>query len=172
MEEVVLVDEQDNEVGTEEKLRVHMDGGKLHRALSVFIFNSDGKMLLQKRADGKYHAGGLWTNACCTHPRPGESPEDAAHRRLKEEMGFDCPIKKAFTTVYGADVGGGLTEKEFDHVFIGEFDGDPEPDPEEASEFKWIDMAELLDDVERNPDKYTPWFRVLLPQLNNKYTQE
>ena len=166
MEEVILVDEDDNQIGTEEKLKAHMDGGKLHRAVSVFIFNSKGEMLLQQRAAGKYHAPGLWSNACCTHPRPGETVEEAASRRLKEEMGFTCPLKKIFTTVYEADVGGGLTEHEFDHVFGGSFDGEPDPDPEEVSEFKWMSPEELVKDMSEDPEKYTPWFRILLQKLN------
>lgn len=166
MEEVILVDENDNSIGTCEKIEAHRNGGKLHRAFSVFIFNSRGEMLLQKRSIKKYHFGGLWTNACCSHPRPGEKIEDAAHRRLKEEMGFDCPLKKIFSFIYKATFKNGLTEREFDHVFIGFYDGDVKPNPNEADGYAWIDVNELKKDIIENPkkypdfpEKYTPWFK-------------
>jgi isopentenyl-diphosphate delta-isomerase len=165
MEMVVLVDENDKELGTEEKLKAHQDGGKLHRAVSAFIFNSKGKMLLQKRAYSKYHAPGLWSNACCTHPRPGETPEEAVHRRLREEMGFDCLMKEVLGTVYEADVGRGLTEREFDHLFVGIFDGRLAPNREEVSDFRWSKLEELKAGVKNNPAHYAPWFRILLPKL-------
>ncbi len=165
MEYVVLVDENDREIGIEEKIKAHENGGKLHRAFSIFIFNKNGKMLLQRRALTKYHAPGLWSNTCCSHPRPGEEVEKAAHRRLREEMGFDCELKWLFATIYKADVGNGLTEWEYDHVFIGTFDGEPEPNPEEVCEWKWISIEELVEDVKKKPEKYTPWFRILLPKV-------
>jgi isopentenyl-diphosphate delta-isomerase len=161
----VLVDENDNEIGIEEKIKAHENGGKLHRAFSIFVFNSRGELLLQKRAETKYHAPGLWTNTCCSHPRPGESLEDAVHRRLKEEMGFDCELKRVFHVIYKADVGNGLTEWEFDHVFIGKFDGEPKPNPEEASDWKWVSLEEVERDVKEHPEKYTPWFRIILPKV-------
>lgn len=163
MEKVVLVDEQDREIGTEEKLKAHMDGGKLHRAISVFVFDSKHRLLLQKRAAGKYHAPNLWSNTCCTHPRPGESPEDAASRRLDEEMGIRCRLQKIAEKIYKADVGGGLTEYEYDHMFIGFSDSKPKPNPEEVSDYKWVSLEELQADIEKNPESYTPWFRILLP---------
>lgn len=165
MESVILVDERDRVLGMEEKLKAHRDGGKLHRAISVFIFNSAGEMLIQRRDGSKYHAPGMWSNACCTHPRKDESPEEAAHRRLREEMGFDCILKKVLKLVYKADVGKGLTEHEFDHIFIGEFDGQPKPERGEVSDFRWISIQELEADMEKNPDIYTPWFRILLQRL-------
>jgi isopentenyl-diphosphate delta-isomerase len=165
MEKVVLVDEQDLPVGTEEKLKAHRDGGVLHRAISVFIFNSSGELLLQRRALEKYHAPGLWSNACCTHPKPGEKPGEAAHRRLQEELGFDCPLKKVAEVTYRADVGGGLTEHEFDHVFFGRFDGDPDPDPREVSGTRWVSLGELKESMKKRPGGYTPWFRILLGRL-------
>jgi isopentenyl-diphosphate delta-isomerase len=164
-ERVILVDKDDQEIGTEEKLRAHRNGGKLHRAFSVFIFNSEGRMLLQRRAAGKYHCPGLWTNACCSHPRPGESSEAAAHRKLKQEMGFDVPLKGAFSFVYKADFSNGLTEHEFDYVFAGTFDGKPQMNPDEADAFKWVDIAKLKKDVAANPDKYTPWFRIVFERV-------
>jgi isopentenyl-diphosphate Delta-isomerase len=165
MEFVVLVDEKDHAVGVEEKMNAHRDGGKLHRAVSAFVFNSNGDMLLQKRDDSKYHAPGKWSNACCTHPREGESPDEAVHRRLREEMGFDCELKKVLEVVYKASVGGGLTEHEFDHVFTGTYDGEPKPARGEVAEVKWMGIPELKADVEANPAEYTPWFLILLPKL-------
>ncbi len=164
MELVVFVDERDRELGVGEKLEVHTSG-KLHRAISVFVFNSRGELLLQRRAHGKYHAPEQWSNTCCTHPRPGETPEEAAHRRLREEMGFDCPLEKVLETVYRVDVGGGMVEHEFDHVFVGRFNGEPVPDRSEVREFKWMGVKELKRDMGKNPKDYTPWFRVLLPRL-------
>src|SRR5215468_430433 len=116
MEQVILVNELDEEIGTMEKLSAH-EQGVLHRAISVFIFNEKGEMLLQQRASRKYHSGGLWTNACCSHPHPGEATHAAALRRLKEEMGFETSLKKAFDFVYKTSFDNGLTEHEFDHVF-------------------------------------------------------
>jgi isopentenyl-diphosphate delta-isomerase len=166
MEEVILVDEEDDEIGVEEKMRAHStDSPKLHRAFSVFIFNPEGMMLIQKRADSKYHSPGLWTNACCSHPRPGETTEEAAHRRLKEEMGFDTFISEAFEFIYKAEFDNGLTEWEYDHVFIGTHDGDITPDPDEVGDHKWMDPEELRIDIDKNPDDYTPWFKLALKQV-------
>ncbi|RLJ08338.1 MAG: isopentenyl-diphosphate delta-isomerase [Candidatus Aenigmatarchaeota archaeon] len=167
MEKVILVDEKDNEIGTEEKIKAHQNGGKLHRAFSIFIFNSQGQMLIHRRAAIKYHSPGLWTNACCSHPRPGESLKEAVHRRLKEEMGFDCELEESFSFIYKADVGNGLTEWEFDHVFTGRFDGEPEPNPEEVDDWKWMNIDELKKDIEQNPEKYTPWFRIAFERVVN-----
>jgi len=166
LDQVVLVDERDNPVGVEGKLPAHERGGRLHRAFSVFIVNREGKMLLQRRARGKYHFGGLWTNACCSHPRPGQPVPEAAAARLREEFGFDAPLSPAFSFVYRAeDPATGLTEHEFDHVFIGEFDGRPQPNPAEIEDWEWVDPAELLSDVRRQPARYTPWFRIALERV-------
>jgi len=124
-------------------------------------------MLLQKRAKTKYHCGGLWTNTCCSHPRPGESLEEAVHRRLKEEMGFDCDLKEDFSFIYKANFGE-LTEWEFDHVFTGKFDGEPKINPEEVDDFKWINVRVLQEDIKENPTKYTPWFKIAIKKLNLK----
>ncbi|MCX6814094.1 MAG: isopentenyl-diphosphate Delta-isomerase [Candidatus Aenigmarchaeota archaeon] len=164
MEEIILVDEKDREVGREEKIAVHKQG-KLHRAFSIFVFNSKGEMLIQKRAKGKYHSGDLWTNTCCSHPRAGENIEEAVHRRLKEEAGFDCPLKEAFSFIYKVKFDNGLMENELDHVFIGKFDGKPKFNPEEAQEWKWISQEELKKDVQKNSEKYTYWFRVALDRV-------
>ena len=166
-EEIVLVDEQDRPVGYEHKLRAHENGGRLHRAFSVFIFNAAGRMLLQKRSVRKYHFGGLWTNACCSHPRRGQAVAEAARLRLKEEFGFESPeLAEAFSFVYRAeDPASGLTEHEFDHVFCGQFDGEPKPNPEEIDEWEWVDVDELAADVRRRPERYTPWFKVALERV-------
>jgi isopentenyl-diphosphate delta-isomerase len=159
-ERVVLVDENDVQVGTLEKQRAHAEG-RLHRALSVFVLNSRGEMLLQRRASAKYHSGGLWTNACCSHPRPGEPVDRAARRRLGEEMGIDCPLQPAFTFTYRAQVGPELVEHEFDHVFLGRFDGAPVPAADEVDDWRWIPVSEVADEVRDAPERFTPWFRLV-----------
>ena len=167
-ERVVLVDERDVEIGTEEKLRAHRDAA-LHRAVSVFLFDGRGAVLLQRRAAGKYHSGGLWSNACCGHPRPGESAAAAAHRRLREEMGIDCPLAPVFAFTYRAELGGGLVEHEFDHVFVGrcvaEPAPDPTPDPAEVEGWRWADVEQVRADLAARPDRYTAWFRTALEEL-------
>jgi len=168
MEEIILVDENDNEIGTEEKMKAHLDGGKLHRAFSIFVFNSEGKMLLQQRARSKYHSSGLWTNTCCSHPRKGEETNEAAHRRMKEEMGFDCDLNEEFSFIYRANLDHGLTEHEFDHVFIGNYDGEVRPNREEADGFKWIDVGDLREDIKNNPQNYTEWFKIALDRVLEK----
>ena len=122
LEEVVLVNEKDEAIGTMEKMAAH-EKALLHRAFSVFVFNKNGDLLMQQRAHSKYHSGGLWTNTCCSHPRPGEHVADAANRRLQEEMGFTTSLNKAFDFTYKAAFDNGLTEHEFDHVFIGIYEG-------------------------------------------------
>jgi len=165
MEYVILVDENDNEMGIEEKIKAHLNGGKLHRAFSIVVFNSEGKLLLQRRALTKYHCGGLWANTCCSHPRPGEKTLEAAHRRLKEEMGFDTPLKEAFSFTYKAHFDNGLTEWEYDHVIIGRYNGPVNPNPEEVCDYKWVTLHELRKDMEKNPDKYAPWFKIIFKKL-------
>ena len=155
---IILVDKEDNEIGTEFKLKAHKEG-KLHRAFSIFIFNSKGELLLQRRALKKYHSGGLWTNSCCSHPNPGEEILFSVHRRLKEEMGFDCDMEEIFSFIYKARLDRGLTENEFDHVFIGKFDGTPEINKKEAEEVKWVSYDFLEKDIKENPEKYTYWFK-------------
>ncbi|HEX9649031.1 MAG TPA: isopentenyl-diphosphate Delta-isomerase [Cyclobacteriaceae bacterium] len=158
MEEVILVDKKDQVVGSMEKLEAHKKG-VLHRAFSVFIFNSAGQLLLQKRALKKYHSGGLWSNTCCSHPRPGEDTRDAAARRLQEEMGLTSRLKKAFSFQYKVKFENGLTENEFDHVFVGLCEVDPNPDPREVADWKFIDMDFVLRDSVNQPEQYTYWFR-------------
>jgi isopentenyl-diphosphate delta-isomerase len=158
MENVILVDEQDRQLGAEEKLQAHLSG-KLHRAVSVFLFNEKQEMLLQQRAYSKYHSGGLWTNACCGHPRPNEGTLEAAKRRLWEEMGIRCDLEKIFHFVYKAPLDNNITEYEFDHVFIGQFDGDVKADPLEACAWKWMEISQLEKDFSLHPSRYTFWFR-------------
>jgi isopentenyl-diphosphate delta-isomerase len=165
-DELVLVDENDNCIGTLPKQKAHEDGGVLHRAFSIFIFDSAQRMLLQLRGKDKYHFGGRWTNACCSHPRRGEELQDAAHRRLREELGFDVPLQELFSFTYRAyDEKSGLTEHEFDHVFIGHYDGVPQPNPQEVDDWKWVSIAELEDDLMQHPDQYTAWFRLSVTQV-------
>ncbi len=162
MEKVILVDENDNQIGIEEKLKAHQNGGKLHRAFSIFVFDSKGRLLIQKRAKEKYHSALLWTNTCCSHPRPGELLESAAHRRLKEEMGFDCPLEEKFSFIYKIDFERGFSEYEFDHLFIGRFDGKPNPSKKEALAWKWVDIKELKKDIKESSQNYTYWFKLSL----------
>lgn len=165
-DDVVLVDEHDQSIGFAPKLSAHQNGGKLHRAFSVFIFNARGKMLIQQRAWGKYHFGGRWTNACCSHPRRDELPLQAAQRRLQEEFGFKTELQEIFSFVYRAvDNSSGLTEHEYDHVFAGQFDGEPAANPTEIAAWKWIDVMELEVDVRKNPQHYTPWFQQIIGKV-------
>ena len=165
-DDVILVDEADRPVGTAPKLAAHEDGGRLHRAFSVFIFDPAGRMLLQRRAAGKYHFGGLWTNACCSHPRPGQPLVDCARARLRHELGIDVPLEERFSFVYRAqDPASGLTEHEFDHVLVGRFEGPPQPHPDEVDAWEWVEPAALLDDVRCRPERYTPWFRLVLERV-------
>jgi isopentenyl-diphosphate Delta-isomerase len=158
---VILVDENDREIGTEEKLRAHTRG-VLHRAFSVFVFDSKAGLLLQKRAAEKYHSGGLWANTCCSHPLPGETLENAVHRKLNSEMGFDCEIEPLFHFIYKVQFASGLYEHELDHVYAGRFDGTPVPDPREAEDWKWMGMRALRDDLQRNPGSYVHWLKLCL----------
>ena len=163
MEEFVIwVDGDDQAIGTGEKLATHV-AGQLHRAFSVVVFNSQGEMLLQQRALGKYHSGGLWSNTCCGHPRPGEETLAAGHRRLMEEFGFGCALEEAFTFVYTAPLEQGLTENEYDHVLCATCDDVvPHPDPDEIAAWRWMSLADLLADMERVPEHYTYWFKILM----------
>ncbi len=167
IEHVVLVDENDKELGVMPKLEAHIYG-MLHRAFSVFIFDDKGRMLLQRRNLDKYHSGGLWTNSCCSHPRPSEDIKDAALRRLQEEMGMACEIEEVFSFVYKAKFDNGLTEYEFDHVFIGHSNALPHINKEEVEEFKYVTSEELLHDMLGHPKKYTEWFKLCIRDYQDK----
>ena len=174
-EMVVLVDPYDRPLGKMEKMEAH-EKGILHRAFSVFVFNDKNELMLQQRALSKYHSPGLWTNTCCSHPRDGEMPEEAAHRRLVEEMGFDCEIGKAFDFTYKADVGQGLTEHEFDHVFIGKSGKTPEINTDEVHSWKYMKMDDIRNEIKTDPEKYTVWFRIAFDEvekhLNNRIVKQ
>ena len=157
-EQVILVDADDREIGRADKLLAHRLGQR-HRAISVCVTDSQGRMLLQRRASGKYHSGGLWTNACCTHPRPGEATSEAASRRLDEELGVISALRFLFTTHYRAQVGKGLVEDEMVHLFHGHYDGIVRPDASEVADFGWFSKEFLVTDTVRRPEAYTYWFR-------------
>lgn len=166
MQQVILVNEQDEVVGTMEKMEAH-EKALLHRAFSVFIFNQQGLMLLQQRALTKYHSPGLWTNACCSHPSPNEETNKAAVRRLKEELGFVVPLQKAFHFTYKASFDNGLTEYEFDHVFVGVFSGAITPNPEEVMSYNFKSIPEIEADLHTNPETFTEWFKIAFPLLKD-----
>jgi isopentenyl-diphosphate Delta-isomerase len=163
-DDVVLVNEKDEPLGQMEKMDAHRQG-LLHRAFSIFIFNSEGKMLLQQRAAGKYHGAYLWTNACCSHPFPGEEVHDAALRRLNEELGFQTEIEKIFDFIYIAPVENDLIEHEFDHVFTGIFNGTFVPNPEEVMDHKYLDLAAIRAEMKTHPERFTAWFRIAFPRI-------
>ncbi len=167
MENVILVDNNDVAQGVMEKMQAHVTGS-LHRAISVFVYNSNGEFLLQQRALQKYHSAGKWSNTCCSHPRPQETNIAAANRRLKEEMGMDCELKEWFNFTYRAEFDNGLVEHEFDHVFIGTSDTLPQPNPDEVASFRYISTEALISDINNNPELYTPWFRLCLERINQK----
>jgi len=162
--EVILVNEHDEAIGSMEKMKAHSTGS-LHRAFSVFIFNNKGEMLIHQRAIRKYHSGGLWTNACCSHPMPGEDITDAAHRRLSEEMGFDTDIKKAFTFTYQTSFENGLIENEYDHVFTGIYEGEIYPVETEVKDYCFTSLENIRNSIKSHPLKYTEWFKIAFPML-------
>ncbi|MGY0035494.1 isopentenyl-diphosphate Delta-isomerase [Pedobacter sp. NJ-S-72] len=167
IEYVSLVDKEDNEIGIMEKLSAHQLG-LLHRAISVFIFNDKNEFLLQKRATGKYHTPSLWTNTCCSHPRPAEVLIDAAHRRLKEEMNIACDLSHQFSFIYKAEFENGLTEHELDHFFFfGTTNQSPVPNPEEVADWKYLCLDAIEEDVALQPDQYTAWFKLMLPKIKD-----
>ena len=160
---MILTDIYDNEIGTMSKSDAHRLG-KLHRAFSVFIINGE-EMLIQKRSKGKYHSGGLWANACCSHPRSGEALEDAVRRRLKEELGVSCTVREVDSFVYFSKYAADLFEYEYDHVFLGEYGGDFTPDPEEIEEVKWIGFSELEQLLITEPESFSTWFLIAAPKV-------
>ncbi len=166
-EQVILVTPQDRRIGTMEKLEAHRRG-LLHRCISIVVYNTKGEMLLQRRAMEKYHSPGLWANTACSHQRPGERSLAAAHRRLPEEMGFDCLLKPAGTFTYRADVGKGLIEHEFDHVFVGVYDGMVRPNPEEVMEYAWRNVSEIRRELKSHPEKFAKWFPFVFSHVKNR----
>lgn len=163
MEHVILVDENDQEIGTMEKMEAHKKG-LLHRAFSIIIFNSQGEMLLQQRAAEKYHSGGLWTNACCSHPRPGEAIEVAGKRKLLQEMGFECELNYSHKFIYQVKLDNHLTEHEWDHVLVGYYDGVPTINRDEAQAWKYQSLDAIQKDAKQYPEKYTCWFKLIIHQ--------
>jgi isopentenyl-diphosphate delta-isomerase len=161
---LILVDNQDNEIGVNDKLSVHLEG-LLHRAFSIFIFNSQSELLIQQRADGKYHSPGLWTNTCCSHPRPGEGTIEACNRRLLEEMGIGAMLQFSFSFLYKYEFSNGLIEHEFDHVYIGYTDQQPEINLNEVQSWKYISIGNLETEIGLNPDLYTPWLKICITEL-------
>jgi isopentenyl-diphosphate delta-isomerase len=171
MDFVVLVDSQDNEVGIMEKLEAH-EKGLLHRAFSIFLFNSKGEMLLQQRALTKYHSPGLWTNACCSHPAPNETTLEAGKRRLQEELGLSTVLVEAFKFEYRASFDNSLTEHELDHVLVGYTDDFPQLNPDEAQDYRWFRWSDLLSEMALYPEKFTVWFKIILTEHIEKLEKE
>lgn len=168
---VILVNEQDEPVGEAEKMEAHVKG-LLHRAFSVFIFNSRGEMLLQQRALSKYHSGGLWSNACCSHPEPGEDTHAAAVRRLNEEMGIETALEELFYFIYRAEFDNSLTEYELDHVFAGEYNGEVDLSPDEAADFCYKSMKDIEFSMGLHPQKYTAWFHLAFPRIKEWWKKQ
>ncbi len=163
-EKVILVNEKDEQIGLMPKLEAH-EKAQLHRAFSIFILNSKNEVMLQQRASEKYHSPLLWTNTCCSHQREGETNIQAGNRRLREEMGFSTELKELFSFIYKAPFDNGLTEHELDHVMIGYFDGEPVINPEEVESWKWMNIDEIKEDMQRNPTIYTVWFKIIFDEF-------
>ena len=164
MKEVILVNEFDQPIGVLEKLEAHQKG-LLHRAFSIFIFNDSNELMLQRRAFDKYHSGGLWTNTCCSHPDPNEGVLEACHRRLQEEMGFDTELDFVTSFIYRAELDQNLIEHEFDHVYIGKYRDNPVINESEVSEWKFVNLADLENDMKKHPDHYTVWFKIIFSKV-------
>lgn len=169
-EQVILVDENDKQIGLMPKLEAH-EKALLHRAFSVFVFNDQGKLLLQQRASHKYHSPLLWTNTCCSHQRDGESNIQAGTRRLKEEMGFTCELKELFSFIYKAPFDNGLTEHELDHVMVGEFEGEPKINKNEVESYKWMTLDEVKNDIKAQPERYTEWFKIIFKEYYQRLVE-
>jgi len=170
MTEVILVNDNDEVVGTMEKLQAHKEG-RLHRAFSVFIVNENKQLLLQQRASHKYHSAGLWSNACCSHPLPEESIQEAAIRRVKEELGICVTnLTNMFSFKYKADLENNLTEHELDHVLLAHYNGSPEINIDEVSDWKYFSMAEIKNMLHIHPEQFTVWFKLILPKIEHYFT--
>ena len=166
-EQVILVDENDNQIGLMPKMEAH-EKAKLHRAFSVFIFNDKNELMLQQRAASKYHSPLLWTNTCCSHQRNGETSLEAGERRLQEEMGFVCKLEEVFTFIYKAPFDNGLTEHELDHVMVGKYNEAPTINKEEVEAYKWMRLEDVATDINNNADNYTAWFKIIFKKSFDK----
>jgi isopentenyl-diphosphate delta-isomerase len=162
--QLVLVDRNDEAIGVGGKEMVHREG-QLHRAFSVFVFDASGRLLLQQRAEEKYHSGGLWSNTCCSHPGPGEPVVSAARRRLQEEMGFSCSLRPVFGFVYRVELENDIIEHEYDHVLVGNYEGTVKPNPEEVAGWKWVDPLEVMKELKSDGSCYTYWFKIAFERL-------
>jgi isopentenyl-diphosphate delta-isomerase len=168
-EEVVLISAEDVAYGSMEKIQAHREG-LLHRAFSVLIINDAGEMLIHQRALGKYHSAGAWSNACCGHPRPNETTQTAAERRLHEEMGFTVPLKKLYHFTYKTDLGNGLSEHEFDHVFLGVYNNAPLPNPTEVADWRYVSIDRLQQELKLKPEQFSFWFRLIMTEFPLRYS--
>ena len=169
-EKVILVNEKDEQIGLMEKIEAH-EKALLHRAFSVFVFNNLNELMIQRRALSKYHSPGLWTNTCCSHQRENETNVEAGMRRLEEEMGFSTPLKDAISFIYKAPFDNGLTEHEFDHILIGNFDGEPRLNPDEVDAWKWVSLEEIKTDMQKHPEIYTEWFKIIFEKYYSHINQ-
>ncbi|MBW2960824.1 isopentenyl-diphosphate Delta-isomerase [Mesonia aestuariivivens] len=165
-EKVILVNEQDEQVGLMEKIEAH-EKALLHRAFSVFVYNDQGEVMLQQRALSKYHSPGLWTNTCCSHQREGETNIDAGKRRLMEEMGFTTDLEETISFIYKAPFDNGLSEHEYDYILIGKYNGEPTINPAEVAAWKWMNLEEVKKDLKENPSNYTAWFKIIFDKHYN-----
>jgi len=165
-EEVILVNERDEELGTMPKMEAH-EKAMLHRAFSVFVMNKKGETMLQQRASHKYHSPLLWTNTCCSHQRIGETNLEAGRRRLREEMGFETDLKELFSFIYKAPFDNGLTEHELDHVMVGNYDKSPQINEDEVADWKWMLPSDIKKDITQNPENYTEWFKIIFDKFYN-----
>jgi isopentenyl-diphosphate Delta-isomerase len=166
-DKVILVDSSDRPMGIMDKMEAHLKGGTLHRAFSAFVFNKNNELLLQRRALTKYHSGGLWTNTCCSHPRPEENTIEAGQRRMEEELGITCELEEAFSFIYKASLDNELTEYEFDHVLIGQYNGALHVNKEEVDSIKWLPMSEIRILIDEQPEDFTIWFKIAFERVEN-----
>ena len=164
---IVLVNENDENIGSIGKLEAHQKG-LLHRAFSIIVWNNQNQILIHQRAFGKYHSEGLWTNTCCSHPKMGETVIEAAHRRLKEEMGFDCQLEQKFHFIYKVKLENQLIENELDHVLIGKFNDNPSPNPDEVNDYRWISLPELKKEIDEKPTTFTFWFKEIIQNYEDQ----
>ncbi|WP_224483721.1 isopentenyl-diphosphate Delta-isomerase [Robertkochia aurantiaca] len=163
-EKVILVNENDEQIGLMEKIEAH-EKALLHRAFSVFVFNDKGETMVQQRALHKYHSPGLWTNTCCSHQREGETNVQAGKRRLMEEMGFQTDLEDVLSFIYKAPFDNGLTEHEYDHVMVGHYNGDPDINPDEVADWKWMSLEDIKREMQTTPEKYTAWFKIIFDKF-------